>query len=109
MQKTLKEQAQEYEPNQRGNIADLDKVSINLELQDGQGTDKEGTEFKYKFIIVEGKSYRVPGSVIGQVKAIIEKMPQLEFISVIKQGSGRDTRYQVIPQTEVHIEEVKPQ
>lgn len=96
---TLKEEAQAYEPPQTLNIADLDKIPIDLELKDGIGKDKEGEEFKYKYAVVDGKQYRVAGSILGGIKAILQKMPNLKFVSVIKQGQGMNTRYQVIPYT----------
>ncbi len=39
---TLKEAAQAYEPPQTLNIADLDKIPIDLALKDGEGKDKDG-------------------------------------------------------------------
>ena len=94
---TLKEEAQAYVPKETLNIAELDKFSVNIELHDGEGTSKEGEKFEYKYAIIDGKEYRVAGSIIGGVKALMEKMPNLEFVSVMKQGSGMNTRYQVIP------------
>ncbi len=94
---TIKESAQAYEPPTTLNIADLEKIPINLELKDGSGKDKEGQEFKYKYATIDGKQYRVAGSILGGIKAILEKVPNLEFVQVIKQGQGMNTRYQVIP------------
>ncbi len=94
---TLREEAKAYEPPQTLNIADLDKVSIDIELKDGSGKTTEGEEFKYKFAVIDGKEYRVAGSVIGGIKAILEKVPDLKHFSVLKQGQGMNTRYQVIP------------
>jgi hypothetical protein len=96
----LKEEAQAYEPPQTKNIADLDKVSVDIELKDGEGIDKEGKPFKYKYFEVEGSEYRVPGSVIGQIKAILQKMPNTKFITVTKEGQGMSTRYTAMPYTE---------
>ena len=96
---TLRESAQAYEPPQTLNIADLDKIPIDLELKDGTGKDKEGQEFKYKYAEIEGKQYRVAGSILGGIKAILQKVPNLQFVQVIKQGQGMNTRYQVIPYT----------
>ena len=96
---TIKETAQAYEPPQTLNIADLEKIPIELELKDGTGKDKEGKEFKYKYAVVDGKQYRVAGSILGGIKAILQKMPDLKFVQVIKQGQGMNTRYQVIPYT----------
>ena len=94
---TLMESAEAYEPPQSKNIADLDKVSVNLEVLDGRAKDNKGEEFKYKFIEVDGERYRVPGSVLGGLKAIGKKMPHLKYCSVLKDGEGMSTRYQVIP------------
>lgn len=94
---TLKESAQAYEPPKTLNIADLEKVSTDLDLKDGSGKDKDGEEFKYKYIVVKDQEYRVPGTVLGSLKAILEKMPNLKHFSVLKSGEGRATRYQVIP------------
>ncbi len=53
---TLKETAKEYVPPETLNIADLEKIPINIELSDGEGTDKEGKTFKYKYAQIEEKS-----------------------------------------------------
>lgn len=94
---TIKEEAQAYEPPQTLNIADLERVSMDMTIKDGCA--KEGTpdEFKYKFIVVEGKKYRVPSPVLGGLKAIMAKLPNTKFFSVIKEGAGLTTKYQVIP------------
>ena len=94
---TIKEEAQAYEPPQTLNIADLDKFPIDIELKDGSGTKKDGEEFTYKYVEVDGKEYRIAGTVIGGIKALLVKMPNLKEVSVIKQGEGINTRYQVIP------------
>lgn len=97
---SIKEEAMAYEPPQTLNIADLDKVPVDLELFDGEGKDKNGEVFTYKYAKIDGKEYRVAGSVLGGIKAILTKMPQTKFVSVIKQGHGMNTRYQVIPYTD---------
>lgn len=97
---TLKEEAQAYQPPQTLNIADLEKIPVDIELKDGKG--KEGTpdEFTYKYAEINGQKYRVAGSIIGGLKALLQKMPTLKFVSVLKQGEGMNTRYQVIPWTD---------
>lgn len=94
---TLKETAKAYVPPQTLNIADLDKIPIDLELKDGSGKSKEGEAFTYKYVEIEKQEYRVAGSILGGIKALLEKMPNLKFVSVLKQGQGLNTRYQVIP------------
>ena len=97
---TLKEEAQAYTPPQTLNIADLDKFSIDIELKDGNGKSSEGVEFTYKYATIDGSDYRVAGSIIGGIKALLGKMPNLTHVGVIKQGSGMNTKYQVVPVVE---------
>jgi hypothetical protein len=95
---SVKESAQAYVPQQTKNVADLKEVSVNMPIEDRTGKDKEtGKDFKYKVIVVEGEDYRVPGKVLGDLKAILEKKPDLKTFSVSKRGTGMNTQYAVIP------------
>ena len=94
---TLKESAMAYQPPQTLNIADLSRVPVDIEVKDGEGKDKDGEIFKYKYATIDGKDYRIAGSILGGIKAILEKVPNLTHVVVIKQGIGMSTRYQVIP------------
>ena len=94
---TLKETAKTYEPPLTLNIADLEKFPIDIELKDGEGKTKDGEVFKYKFAVIDGKEYRVAGSIIGGIKALLEKLPDLKEVTVVKQGQGMNTKYQTIP------------
>lgn len=94
---TLGEEAKAYEPKQTKNIADLPECSTQLQLMDGTGTDADGKPFTYKYIEVNGVEYRVPGKVLGDLKAIMAKKPTLNKFSVTKKGTGLNTQYTVIP------------
>lgn len=95
---TLKEQAKVFVPQQVKNIAELPSVSVDWQLEDREGTNQEtGEIFKYKVVQVNGMEYRVPGKVIGDLKAILEKKPNLKTFSVTKKGEGLKTQYTVIP------------
>ena len=94
---SLKDEAKQYEPKTTLNIADVNKIPLSLELKDGSGETKGGKEFTYKYTIIDGKEYRVAGTIIGGIKAILQKMPNLQFVSVVRSGQGRDTKYQVVP------------
>jgi len=95
---TMKEAAQNYQPQTTRNISELPEVNIEeMQLEDREAMDNEGKPFKYKVILENGEEYRVPGSVIGSIKGILEKKPDLKRISVSKQGQGMQTRYTVIP------------
>jgi hypothetical protein len=100
----ISEYAKGYEPKQTTkNIADLNEVSTDLELEDDEFefTDKvtrQAKTVKQKVIVVNGDSYRVPASVIQQLKVILEDNPNLKRFKVKRSGSTKDdTRYQVIP------------
>ena len=94
---TLKEEAQAYEPPQTANIADLEQVPVDIEVFDGEGKNKEGEVFKYKYTEIGGHKYRIAGIVLGGIKAILEKMPDVKEISVMKFWKGLNTQYQVVP------------
>ena len=102
---TLSEYAQDYESTAKTkNIADLQKVSIDLELTDDEFEFEKNGEtktVKQKVVIVNEEKYRVPVSVIQQIRVLKEDNPALKFIKVKKSGTTiDDTRYQVIPVAE---------
>ena len=93
----LKEEAMTYESTATKNIAELPKVSTDVEVLERTGTNDEGKEFSYKYIRVEGSDYRVPASVLKSLKAILEDSPLLKHFKVKKTGQGMATEYTVIP------------
>lgn len=94
---SIKEVAQTFEPPKTLNIADVDRIPLTLDVLDGIGKDKEDKVFKYKYTIIDGKEYRIAGTILGGIKALLKKMPDLKYVSVVRDGEGRNTRYQVIP------------
>jgi len=100
----LNEFAKDFEPaSKTKNIADLKEVSTEIDLVDDEFevTDKVTKQIKIvkqKVILVEGEKYRVPSSVIAQLKVILEDSPNCKKFKVKKSGTTMDdTRYQVIP------------
>jgi len=96
--------AKDYEPaSKTKNIADLKEVGVEADLTDDEFevTDKITKELKtvkQKVIIVNGEKYRVPSSVIAQLKIVLEDNPTLKKFKVKKSGTTiDDTRYIVIP------------
>ena len=90
---SLKDTAINHETKSKvNNIADLQSVSTDLDVKE----DTEA-EFPYQYVEVEGLKYRVPGSVLANLKAILEENPELKKFKVKKTGEGMDTRYTVIP------------
>ena len=93
----LKQEAKNYEPKVTKNIADLEKVPINMEVKSKTVSEGTADEFTYNYIEVEGEEYRVPASVLKSLKAIIEEKPDMAIFKVVKKGEGMKTEYTVIP------------
>ena len=98
----ISDYARDYEPTaSTKNIAELLSVSTDLELIDDEfDFEKNGEKktVKQKVIVVDGEQYRVPVSVIQQLKVILEDNPALKKFKVKKTGTTKDdTRYTVIP------------
>jgi len=89
------ESARAYTPKQTLNIADLESVDINLNLEERKGTDNEGKDFSYKVAVIDGKDYRVPNTVLEKLKEALKLKPEIKKIKVNKTGSGLSTRYSV--------------
>lgn len=97
---TIGEEAQAYTPPQTKNIADLPYFTTDMPMYDGEGTDKDGEPFKYKYVKFNNEEYRVPGKVLGDVKEIIKVNPNAKKFKVTKKGTGLATTYTVIQLTE---------
>ena len=98
----ISDYAKDYEPTATTkNIAELQSVSTDLELIDDEfdfTKNGETKTVKQKVIVVDGAQYRVPVTVIQQLKVIIEDNPALKKFKVKKTGTTKDdTRYTVIP------------
>ncbi len=95
---TIKEEAMVYEAPKTKNIADLPEVSVDVQIyNDGVGTDRNGKEFKYKYLLINEEEYRVAGKVLEDLKAILKEKPNTTKIKVNSTGEGLQTRYTVIP------------
>lgn len=96
----LKNEALAYEQQQTKNIAELEKIPVDLEVT--EKVFKEGTadEFKMKTIEFNGSDYRVPVSVLENLKVMLKDNPNMKYFKVKKDGEGMSTRYTVIPLVE---------
>ncbi len=95
---SISEEAENYVPATTKNIADLEAVSINQEMF--TRIKKEGTpeEFTYDCIVIKDEDYRVPKSVLKQLKTFKEEKPEMTTFKVKKEGTTQnDTTYTVIP------------
>jgi len=93
----LRERAKNYVSPQTLNVADLEAVSLDVPIEQRKGKSKEGKEFEYSVALVAGREYRVPDSVLNDIKTIMEAKPTLKTVKVVKKGQGMNTEYTVIP------------
>ena len=99
---TIGEAADNYKPSSKTmNIADLDKVSIDLQVEiDTFEFEKNGETktVEQEVTVIDEVKYRIPVTVKQQLKVLMEDNPNLKFFKVKKSGTTKDdTRYQVIP------------
>lgn len=92
---SLKEEAENYKPNQT--VADLEFVDVTWEIQEKQKESPEGERYSVKVVEHNHNDYRVPNSVLNQLKAVLETKPDLKRFKVASSGTGLATKYQVIP------------
>ena len=98
MTNSIKDSALAYEPKSAKNITELKSVDVALALLTEEGKDKEtGEPYSYNYREGDDKKYRIPDSVLKDLKSILAKKPNLKTFCVNKQGEGRNTRYTVIP------------
>jgi len=94
---TLKDEAKAFQPKTTKNIADLERVPLDLQIENREGTNSEGKEFSYKVAVFNNEDYRVPSSVLNDIKTIISAKPNATAVKVIKKGTGMNTDYTTIP------------
>lgn len=94
---TIKDTAANYTPKTVKNISELKTVSVGLEIKNIVEKDLEGKEYSYNYVEVNNEKYRVPATVLSNLKAILQVKPNLMNFAVTKQGEGKNTKYQVIP------------
>ena len=99
---SLTEFAQAYEPTSKTrNISELKEIPTSSQIIDDEFTVDKGKEtekiVKQKVIVIGNEKFRVPFSVIADLKAILEKNPTMQKFSVSKKGTGLQTKYTVIP------------
>jgi len=94
---TIKESAMAYEPPQTKNIAELEFVSVELDLVEEKHTNSKNEEFTVKVATIDEQKYRVPNSVLEGLKSLLKRFPDTTHFCVDKTGEGMSTKYQVLP------------
>ena len=94
---SIREQAKEYKVSETLNIVDLDSVNTEMDLLTKDITNEDPEKcFSYDYIVVDEIEYRVPKTVIKQLKAQLEAKPESVSFKVTKSGKGLGTEYSVI-------------
>jgi hypothetical protein len=94
---TIKESAQNAKLLEFGNVSNLEKLNIDTPLVTKEFQRTDGTTFQITGFEMDRVFYRVPQSVILDIKALLKEIPDLQFVKVTKSGSGKQTRYIVRP------------
>jgi hypothetical protein len=71
-------------------------VDVTTDIKTETRKDKDNKDYVVSYILVNEQEYRVPMSIVEQLKAIIESKPGLKTFKVNKTGTGMGTKYQVI-------------
>jgi hypothetical protein len=93
----MKEQAQSYKQNEIKNIAELGKVSVDIEVKEEVANKGKEDEFSFKYCEVNDIKYRIPNGVFKQLKALLAEKASLKSFKVLKSGEGMSTSYMVVP------------
>jgi hypothetical protein len=79
------------------NISELDKVSTDFDLEEIQDETLEGKKFTVMVFKQGDKMYKMPDSVLKQLKKILEHKPDLKYFKVLRSGTTKtDTEYTVM-------------
>jgi hypothetical protein len=92
----LKESAQAFTPQQTLNISELKRVPLTIEVNEETHQDNEGKDFTGLYAVIEGQKYRIPYSVLAQIKMVVQEQPNVKFVKVTKTGTGMATKYLVM-------------
>ena len=92
----LNEMSKAYQPMTTKNICELEKVPVDIDVKENTYQKDDGTDFQVLEAEIEGQKYRIPKSVLPQLKAFLEKKPDMTHFTVSKSGSGMNTQYHVM-------------
>lgn len=94
---TIAEESKNYEGKRMKSIVELKEVSVAMELKSRDLVNREGESFTVRYIEVNGEEFRVPDSVLSNLKMILESNPSLKTFMVRSSGTGLATSYTVVP------------
>jgi len=100
---TIKDLALQHQEKTFKRIEDYPKIHVGNQITKRTCVTSEGKEFDIKEMFLYNEDtgtkegVRIPNSVIGGLKILLQDNPNLEYFRVIRTGVGMDTRYTVLP------------
>jgi len=76
------------------NVTELEVVTISEDIKTEEREDQNGDKYIINYILIDGKEYRIPNSVIKQVQELILK-EKIKTFKVISTGTGMQTKYTI--------------
>lgn len=92
----LKDFTKAYEPQKTHNIAELQAVSTDIEVNEEVRKNAEGEDYNLIYTVIDNEEYRIPTSVLIQLKTLLDAKPDLKQFKVLRTGKNMLTKYQVI-------------
>lgn len=99
-QKTLKQMAEEVKEVKTMNIADAGVIPVSINIEVKEFTKTDGEVFTINVATIGDLQYRVPQSVLTQLKALMLDDETITHVKVLKNGEGISTQYTVVPKGE---------
>jgi len=93
---TIREAAVSYETKKTRNIAELDSVSTELDVEEKTFKQGTGEEFTAYITQIGGEEFRVPKTVLVQLNEILAEKPDVTAFKVKRSGENMNTKYTVI-------------
>jgi len=94
---SLKQNAENYTSSKMRNVSELENVEVDNAVMVEEKTRSDGTTYIAQYIVVDGEQYRVPDSVLAQLKEILEEKPKLKSFKVKRKGTTKeDTKYTIV-------------
>lgn len=93
--KKLNEFVKEYVAPTFPNISELETIPTDAPIEERE-EEFNGKKQNNHYIVVDGVEYRMPTSVLVDLKTNLEENPNAKAFKVRKDGEGLKTRYTVI-------------
>lgn len=81
------------------NISELPSFSTkSLDMETATRQRQDGEEYEVNITVVDGVEYRIPHTVLMQIKTLQENNPKIDYVKVVRKGQGKEgTTYTVVP------------